>query len=210
LTQKITGASINYYREGGTILQSGNGYIQFNVTKINSSIWYATSPSSASTFYPLNIGSQIKIIPNTSTTYTIISPNVRIFGIGDQFWELTVSNATVTVINQSGTQDVVSLNSGTKVLITHAWITGYKDFKSTLGLTTTSTPGNYYTELVMNNYTSYTSSQNFIQVLNKTVSNTIVINNIQPTGAGLFLLQYDVKTSGNSTYFVGNGTYSVI
>jgi flagellin-like protein len=208
LMQNITNNSINYYRENGTIIQPGSpaGYIQFNITKKNSSMWYYPSGFSP-VLVPLNIGSRVKVTPYSSLTATKISPSVRIFGIGDQIWELTAEKAIVTITNQSGTQDVTSLDSGNNVAINHTWVTGYKDFQSTLDLTTVSTPGSYYTELIVNNFTSDSASQGFTQRINVSSSSNIVINNILPTGAGLFILQYDIRT--NSTYFVGNASYTI-
>jgi hypothetical protein len=203
MMQNVTGASIDFYREGGTTIPYGPGYyIQFNITKKNSSLWYGPSGLTPGQSFALNEGSRITIIPYPDLTSTFAQPGISAFGIGDQIWELAAQNATVIIVNQSGNQDVTSLNSGKPIAINHTWITGYKDFQSTLGLTTS---GTYFTELVTNHYTSSSLSQNFTsQRINTTSSLVIVIDKVQPTSAGVFVLQYNYNTG--RTYFAGNST----
>jgi FlaG/FlaF family flagellin (archaellin) len=185
LMENVTNNSINYYRENGTIIQSG--YLQFNVTGINSSMYTSTG------FLQLNVGDTVNIAPD------LVSQGITMFGVGNQIWELTAQKATLTITNRS------SNPSPYTGAINHTWITGYKDFRSTLVLSTASTPGTYYTELAVNNYPSYTGYQSFSsQIINSTSSKNIVISNVKPMPVGLFVLQFN--NISKSTYFVGNIT----
>jgi flagellin-like protein len=206
LLQNLTNNSVSYYRENGTIINTGTGigtgYIQFNITKMNSSFWY-TSTASTPVLYQLNIGSQLRIQPYAVALATKISPSMKVIGIGDQIWELTADRAYVTITNQTGSNDIITLNSGNTVAVNHTYITGYKNFQSTLVLSTNSAKS-YYTELMMNNYTSYNQSQNFTQSINKSLAGSVTVNNVVPTSSGLFILIYDLQR--NSTYFAGDAS----
>lgn len=186
LMQNLTNNSINYYRENGTIIQSGS--LQFNVTGINSTMFTTSNTVPV----PLNIGDTVNIAPDSVTQGMIV------FGAGNQIWELTAEKATLTISNRSTPVTYTGA-------INHTWITGYKDFRSTLVLSTAATPGSYFTELAVNNYPTYAASQAFSsQIINGTSSKNIVISNVRPAATGLFVLQVNNKTK--STYFVGNIT----
>jgi FlaG/FlaF family flagellin (archaellin) len=185
LMENVTNNSINYYRENGTYIQ---GYIQFNISASNSNSTIVTR-SGLVQLYPLDT---VRIAPDS------VSQGMTVFGIGDQFWELASDNATLTITNRSSNPLPYT------GIITHSWITSYKNLQSTLVLATTS--GSYYTELAVNKYPSYAQSQTFSsQLINWTQSSTAVqINNVKPTTIGLFILRFDNKTK--STYFVGSAS----
>jgi hypothetical protein len=193
LMQNITNNSINYYRERGTTAVITSGYLQFNVTGINSSMVYTpVDPVGPPLFVPLNAGSRVTITP--------LSPEIRVFAVGDQIWEFTSERSTLTIIGQNNTVNNLP------VAINHTWVTGYKDLQSTLSFSGTSGTG--YTELVVNNYPSYNRSQAFSgQVINSSTSQVVALNNIRPLATGLLVLRIDNRT--NSTYFVGNATYAI-
>ena len=196
--QNVTNNSINYYRDGGTMISGG--YIQFNVTQKNSSMFYQPDASSSPVMIPLDIGNVVRITP-----YVVpgqFSQNIRMFGVGDQIWEIAADNATLVISNRSGGDFAPPL-----VPITHTWVTGYKDFTSTLKIGPGSPSGSHYTQLALNRYPSFDVSQTFSsQVINSTTSSVVTIDNAAPASSGLFVLQYDNKT--RSTYFVGNGLAS--
>jgi hypothetical protein len=193
--QNVTNMSINYYRENGTIIKSG--YLQFTVTGSNSSLFYTPVGSSGLTFMQLNTGSRVTIAPDS------VSQGMNIFGIGNQIWELTSEKSTLTVEYNN-----VNL-APTQVIIKNTWITGYKDFQSTLTLSTATPPGTYFTELAVNNYPSDAQSQTFSsQIINQTSTRAIEISSVTPTATGLFVFRFDNATK--STYFVGNfSTYAI-
>jgi hypothetical protein len=192
--QNVTNNSVNYYQEGGTQILSGS--IQFNITKINSTIFYTPSAASSPVMVPLAIGNNVAITPFVGSGF---SPGVRTFGIGDQIWELTAEKATLSITNRSGGD----LNLGA-VAINNTWVTGYKDLRSTLAIS--GSPGTYNIELVVNRYPSDAKSQTFSsQIWNRTTTAvTTTINNVGPTTTGIFVLQHDNRTK--SMYFVGSGT----
>jgi len=188
LMQNVTNNTINYYRENGTIIQSG-GYIQFNITSsgINSTIVTGNG------MVQLNPGDTVKITPDS------VAQGMTVFGMGDQIWELTSEKVVLTITNRTSNPAPYT------GAINHSWITSYKDLQSTLTLSTALSPGSYYTELAVNNYPSYVKSQTFSsQVINRTSINTIQISNVKPTTIGLFVLQFNNKTK--STYFVGSAS----
>lgn len=193
LMQNITNYSIDYYRENATYISSG--YIQFNVTAINSTL-YTTSNTVPVQLVP---GDVVKILPANSSAPP--SYGFRVFGMGDQIWEINGEKVDMSITNRS--TPLVYLG----IPLNHTWITGYKDFQSTLTISTS--PGHeYFTELAVNNYPSYAASQTFYsQIINGTSTKTIVISNIRPIRMGTFLLIYD--RTRNSTYFAGNASYSV-
>ncbi len=194
LMQNMTNNSVNYYQEGGMQILSGS--IQFNITKINSTIFYTPSAASSPVMVPLAIGNNVAITPFVGSGF---SPGVRAFGIGDQIWELTAEKATLSITNRSGGD----LNLGA-VAINNTWVTGYKDLRSTLAIS--GSPGTYNIELVVNRYPSDAKSQTFSsQIWNRTTTAvTTTINNVGPTTTGIFVLQHDNRTK--SMYFVGSGT----
>jgi hypothetical protein len=197
LVQNIGNNSVNYYRDGGTVISGG--FIQFNITKINSTMFYKPTASSNPVIVQLDVGNVVKITPSVSST---LPPSLRVFGIGDQIWELTSENATLSITNRSGGD----FNPGL-VPITHTWVTGYKDILSTLVISPSSPLPTNFTELVLNRYSSYDASQRFSsQIINSTSPLAATISNAGPTTTGIFVLQYDSKTK--TTYFVGNGTVS--
>jgi hypothetical protein len=192
LMQNITNNSVSYYRENGTYIASG--YIQFNVTAINSTV-YTTSNTVP---VQLNVGDVVRITPSSLSQ---VSPGVRIFGTGDQIWELTAEKAVFNVSNRSSNPAEYT------GAINHTWITGYKDFQSTLSISTVS-GSSFFTELAVNNYPSSVKAQTFSsQIINGTSSRTIVVSNLKPLPMGLFVLQYDNRTK--SSYFAGNAALSV-
>ena len=184
LMANVTNNTINYYRENGTLIQPG-GSLQFTVTRANSTM-YTTS---ATVPVALNPGDVVTITPDS------VSQGMRVFGIGDQIWELTSEKATVAISNQP-------VYTGP---IIHSWITGYTNLRSDLNLSTASSPGLFFTEFAVNNYPSYERSQTFSsQIVNGTSSRTILISSARPDSIGLFVLQFDNKTK--STYFVGSAS----
>jgi hypothetical protein len=189
LMGNVTNNTIDYYRENGTIIQPG-GFLRFTVSRTNSTM-YTTS---ASIPVPLNPGDIVTITPDS------VSQGMRVFGVGDQIWELTSEKATVAISGQQ-------VYTGP---VLHSWITGYTNLRSELNLSTASSPGSYFTELAVNNYPSYERSQTFSsQIINGTSSRTVLISGAGPNTIGLFVLQFDNKSK--STYFVGSAYgYSVI
>jgi hypothetical protein len=200
LMQNLTNNSVNYYRAGGTRLSGG--YLKFNVTSPNSSMFYQPDASSSPVLVQLDVGNVVHITPYVVTIPDPFSQNIRVFGIGDQIWEIAADNATLVITNRSAGD----FNPG-RVPITHTWVTGYKDFESTLTIAPGSPAGAHYTQLVLNHYPSYDASQTFSsQIINATSTSVATIQNAGPTQTGLFVLQYDNRT--RSTYFVGNGLVS--
>ncbi|HVN73496.1 MAG TPA: type IV pilin N-terminal domain-containing protein [Methanoregula sp.] len=187
LTQNVTNQSINFYREGGTKIQSG--FLKFNVTRINSTM---VTNNSVYPLISLNVGNVVTIVPDSN------AQGIRIFGIGDQIWELTSDVSVLTVSNRSGS-DIGPV----PVMINHTWITGYKDLQSTLSLQGSGGP--YETELAVNQYPSYVNELQFSsRVINGSSLKTVTISSAGPLSTGLFVLQLDNKTK--SMYFVGNAT----
>jgi len=198
LMQNVTNNSVNYYRAGGTMISGG--YIQFNITQRNSTLFYQPDASSSPVMIQLDIGNVVRITP-----YVVpgqFSQNVRMFGVGDQIWEIAADNATLVISNRSGGNFAPP-----RVPITHTWVTGYKDFESTLKIGPGAIAGSHYTQLAINRYPSYETSQTFSsQIINSTGFTAVTIDNAAPASTGIFVLQYDNQTK--STYFVGNGLVS--
>jgi hypothetical protein len=133
LMQNVTNRSVNFYRENGTIIQSGS--LQFTVTSYNSSVVYTPFASTTPNFLQLDNNSIVVISPDTAGW------GMRVFATGNQIWELTSDKATLTVTNNG-----VNLPA-TPVKINHMWITGYRNFQSTVKISTAATIVPVYTEL---------------------------------------------------------------
>jgi hypothetical protein len=189
LMENVTNNTINFYRENGTLIQPG-GYLQFTVSGTNSTMYTTSSTVPV----VLNPGDIVTVTPDS------VSQGMKVFGVGDQIWELTSEKATLSITGRS-------VYTGP---IIHSWITGYSGMRSELNLSTASSPGLYFTELALNNYPSYERSQTFSsQIINGTSSRSILISGARPNAIGMFVLQFDNKTK--STYFVGSASgYSVI
>ena len=108
LMENITNKSINYYRENGSYIASG--FIKFNITQINSTLFI--KPDTVS----LNIGDVVTITPAQSSLTT--SPSFRIFGVGDQIWEMNAEKVDLSITNRTPSL------SYTGILLNHSWITG--------------------------------------------------------------------------------------
>lgn len=193
LMQNITNKSVNYFREGGSWV--GPGYIQFNVTDLNSSIVYSSGTLTA---LPLSIGSRVTIYQVAT------SRGLRIAGEGNQIWELTADSGVIlNVENQSTTL------SNATVIIDHTLITGYKTFSSTIPITTTGSPANY-TSLILNNDINSTVATMFRnQIIGSassaaTSTKAVTISGIKPSGTGLFILNYNYVN--RSVYFAGDAS----
>jgi len=188
LTQNVTNRSVVFFREKNTTL-SQNSYLTFNITRPNSSI--STSPlcSGSNPFY-LNVGDVV-----TVTQADTVSQGFRIAGTGDQLFELNADRATVSIASSTGT----SRCSLTGAIINHTLVTGYTNMRSTLTVSTSG--GNYFTALVINNYSSAYTPLVTQQYITRLSSDAIVLNNIAPTSSGFFVFQLDNTTK--SAYIVG-------
>lgn len=172
----VVGAdSINFYRESKTDIDEYT-YFLFNITTSGSTFSYDTG-----TVRNLEVGDIIKIGQVHSN-----SKSWKIFGLGDQIWELSAGNVDVSWRHK--TTGIWENTSSTEIF--HSRITGYKDVGSTLTIRTTQ--NGYYTALVINT----------TKVIEGIDSHTIVIKDIRPVGIGLFVLEYDHNT--NAVYFVGH------
>jgi FlaG/FlaF family flagellin (archaellin) len=203
LMQNVTNNSLNYYRVGGTRIASGS--IRFNVTTDkNSTMVFYTEGSTTPTLIQLNIGNNVVITPYSDAT---LSPNVRVICIGDQILEFSADKVeSISITNRSGQiPDTEPALMYPNVILNHTWVTGYKNLESTLVLAPNSDTTSYYTQLSVNRYPSYESSQTFSsQIINWTSYPAPTINTVGPTATGIFILQYDNRTQ--STYFFGGGT----
>jgi Archaeal Type IV pilin, N-terminal len=173
--KNVSGNSINFYKDAGCGLSVGST-ISIGVSDPNatSSI---TMGKSSPTVIPLKNGDRITLTTRSSTK------NFRTFGLSPQIWELTVENVDVNITYANGTHDTRN-----NADISHTWIARYSDFMSNLVL---SGSGASSTALTVN----------MTQIINNDDSRAIMIRNVRPMPAGLFLIQVD--DSANSAYFVG-------
>lgn len=170
------------------------GSIKFNITKSNSVIIYQDDYDT--TQLSLETGDVVEITPFVDEG-DAFSVSVRMSGVGDQIWDMAAEKAIITITNRSG------VTPGSVTLV-DAWITGYKDMVSTLTISPGYPAGSYYTNLRINRYVTYESSQMISSPqINSHTPLVATITNARPTQTGIFILQYTNATK--STFFIGNG-----
>ncbi|MFA5414773.1 MAG: type IV pilin N-terminal domain-containing protein [Methanoregula sp.] len=176
--------SISYYREKQVDVVK-NTYFTFNVTQSGTTILTVdSSPSVIS----IPVGDIVRVtqVQNNNGLF-------KIFGLGNKLWELSASGVCLEIKYPNSTTWYAEGCSSSSTTIYHTWVTGYRDYGSSLTLSSNPNGQPPATGLTMNSSVK----------INGMNGETIVVNNIRPIGIGLFVLEVD-PTNANAAYFVGN------
>ncbi|GAB6285922.1 MAG: hypothetical protein STSR0009_21230 [Methanoregula sp.] len=176
--------SISYYREKQVDVVK-NTYFTFNVTQSGTTI---LTDNSSPSIISIPVGNIVRVtqVQNNNGLF-------KIFGLGNKLWELSATGVCLEIKYPNNTNWYTEGCSSSSTTIYHTWVTGYRDYGSTLTLYSNPTGQPPATGLTMNSSVK----------INGLNGDTIIVNNIRPIGIGLFVLEVD-PTNANAAYFVGN------